>query len=61
LINVPELKAMGIKSFIVYDKRKPLAPMAQEFFQILREKVSPTIPAEGKGPQVGAHRTVSVH
>ena len=38
LLNVPELKQMAIQSFIVFDKRKPLAPMAQEFLQILREK-----------------------
>jgi DNA-binding transcriptional LysR family regulator len=31
LINVPELKAMSIKSFIAYDRRKPLSPIAQQF------------------------------
>ncbi len=38
VLNVPELKQLGIKSFVAYDKRKPLASMAQEFLQILREK-----------------------
>ena len=38
LLNVPELKEMGIKSSIIYDRRKPLASVAQEFLQLLREK-----------------------
>lgn len=43
LLNVPELKEMGIKSSIIYDRRKPLAPVAQEFLQMLREKRDSTI------------------
>ena len=38
LLNVPALKEMVIKSLIIYDRRKRLTPMAQEFLQMLREK-----------------------
>jgi len=61
LINVPELKEMGFKSFIIFDKRKPLAPMAQEFLQILREKKSLPIAVNDKRVQVGGARSLSVH
>jgi DNA-binding transcriptional LysR family regulator len=61
LINVPELKEMGFKSFIIYDRRKPLAPMAQEFLQILREKKSLPIAVNDKRVQVGGARSLSVH
>ena len=44
LLNVPELKEMGIKSSIIYDRRKLLTPMAQEFLQMLRQKRDSTIP-----------------
>jgi DNA-binding transcriptional LysR family regulator len=37
-LNIPELKEMGIKSFIIYDKRKPLASMSQEFLQVMHEQ-----------------------
>ena len=61
IINVPELKEMGIKSFVVYDKRKPLAPMAQEFLQILREKAKLPIASNDKRIQIGSVRSLSVH
>ena len=61
IINVPELKEMGIKSFVVYDKRKPLAPMAQEFLQILREKANLAIGSNDKRIQIGSVRSLSVH
>ena len=61
LINVPELKELGFKSFIIYDRRKPLAPMAQEFLQILRDKRNPPIAADEKRVQIGGARTLSVH
>jgi DNA-binding transcriptional LysR family regulator len=61
LISVPELKEMGFKSFIIYDRRKPLAPMAQEFLQILREKKSLPIAVNDKRVQVGGGRSLSVH
>jgi DNA-binding transcriptional LysR family regulator len=61
IINVPELKEMGIKSFVVYDKRKPLAPMAQEFLQILREKANLPIASNDKRIQIGSARSLSLH
>jgi len=38
LVNVPELRQLGIQSFIVYDGRKPLSPIAQDFLALLRER-----------------------
>jgi len=61
LLNVPDLKQMGIHSFIIFDKRKPLAPMAQEFLQILHEKKSLSIAVNDKRVQVGGARSLSVH
>ena len=61
VINVPELKQLGIKSFVAYDKRKPLAPMAQEFLRILRETRTPPIAADEKRVQIGSARSLSVH
>jgi hypothetical protein len=52
---------MGIKSFVVYDKRKPLAPMAQEFLQILREKANLPIASNDKRIQIGSARSLSLH
>ena len=43
LLNVPELKAMGIKSSIIYDRRQLLTPIAQDFLKMLREKRDSTI------------------
>jgi DNA-binding transcriptional LysR family regulator len=37
-LNVPELKQMGINSFIIRDKRKPLAPLSQEFLRVMHEQ-----------------------
>jgi DNA-binding transcriptional LysR family regulator len=37
IINVPELKALGIKSYIVHDGRRPLSPIAGEFLELLRQ------------------------
>jgi DNA-binding transcriptional LysR family regulator len=61
LLNVPELKRMGIQSFTIFDRRKPLAPMAQEFLQILREKRKLPIAANEQGVEVGNLRRLSVH
>lgn len=61
VINVPELKELGIKSFIVYDKRKPLAPMAQEFFQMLLENRSSTSDIDGKTPRLLNERSLRLH
>jgi len=60
-INVPELKEMGARSFVIYDRRKPLAPMAQEFLQILREKRSLPIAVNDKRMQISSARSLSVH
>jgi DNA-binding transcriptional LysR family regulator len=38
LINVPELKEMGVQSFIIVDKRKPLVSVAGEFLTMLRKR-----------------------
>jgi len=61
LINVPELKQMGIQSFVIFDKRKPLAPMAQEFLQILHEKSDSQLAANDKRVQVGRMPSLSFH
>jgi DNA-binding transcriptional LysR family regulator len=61
LLNVPELKQMGIKSFIIFDKRKALAPMAQEFLQIMHEKRDSRIASNNNRVQVVGPRSLSVH
>lgn len=61
IINVPELKELGIKSFIAYDKRKPLTPIAQEFFQMLLEKRNSRSDVDGKTPRIGNDRSLSLH
>jgi DNA-binding transcriptional LysR family regulator len=61
LINVPELKDLGIKSYIAYDKRKPLTAMAQEFFQMLLEKRNSTSEADGKAPRIVNGRSLPLH
>jgi DNA-binding transcriptional LysR family regulator len=38
LINVPELNQLRFNSFVIYNRRRPLSPCAQEFLQMLREK-----------------------
>ena len=60
LINVPELKQMGIQSFIIFDKRKPLAPMAQEFLQILHEKRDSQLDVNDRRAQITSP-SLSVH
>ena len=61
LINVPELKQMGINSFLIYDKRKPLTPMAREFRQIVREGRSPSTAVDDKGDHIVDARRLSFH
>jgi hypothetical protein len=61
LINVPELKQMGINSFLIYDKRKPLTPMAREFRQIVREERRPATAVDDKGDHIVAARRLSFH
>jgi DNA-binding transcriptional LysR family regulator len=40
LIDVPELNEMGVQSFIILDKRKPISPLAGEFLEMLRQRNS---------------------
>jgi DNA-binding transcriptional LysR family regulator len=61
LISVPELKQIRIQSFIAFDKRKPMTPMAQEFLQILHEKRSLPVAVNDKRMQIGSARSLSVH
>jgi DNA-binding transcriptional LysR family regulator len=61
LINVPELRQMGIKSFLVYDKRKPLTPMAREFRQIVREERIPSTAVDDEEALLGNARRLSLH
>jgi DNA-binding transcriptional LysR family regulator len=61
VINVPELKELGIKSFIAYDKRKPLTPMAQDFFQMLLEKRDSASDIDGKTTRIVSDRSLPLH
>ena len=61
LINVPELKQMGINSFLIYDKSKPLTPMAREFRQIVREEKNPPTAVDDKVDHIVDARRLSVH
>jgi DNA-binding transcriptional LysR family regulator len=56
-VNVPELKQMGINSFIIYDKRKPLAPISREFLQVMHEEknMQSRNNKEFQFPTFGAH------
>jgi DNA-binding transcriptional LysR family regulator len=57
LINVPELSELGIKSFIAYDKRRPLTPIAEEFLRMLRERRNPSVGVDGALTQLEDDRT----
>ena len=61
VLNIPELKQMEVKSFGVYDKRRPLAPMAQEFLRILREKRNLPIVVNDKLVELNSVRTFGQH
>jgi DNA-binding transcriptional LysR family regulator len=61
LINVPELKQLGIKSFIAYNKRKPLTPMAREFFQMLLDQRNSTSEVDSKTPRIVNARSLRLH
>lgn len=61
LINIPELKELGIKSFIVYDKRKALAAMGQEFLKIFHEQGNRLIAPADKEVHVGSPGRLSLH
>jgi DNA-binding transcriptional LysR family regulator len=61
IVNVPELKQMGVNSFLIYDKRKPLTPMAREFRQIVREEKSPSTTVDDKGDHTVDAQRLSFH
>jgi DNA-binding transcriptional LysR family regulator len=61
IINVPELKELGVKSFIAYDKRRSLAPMAREFFQMLLEKRNSTSDVHEKISRIVKSRSLPLH
>jgi LysR family transcriptional regulator, transcriptional activator of the cysJI operon len=61
LLNVPELKEMGIKSSIIYDRRKLLTPMAQQFLQMLREKRDSTIAVNEEKARTRSDQSLSLH
>jgi hypothetical protein len=46
------LKEMRIKSSIIYDRRKPLTPVAREFLQMLREKRDSTAAANERSARI---------
>jgi DNA-binding transcriptional LysR family regulator len=52
LLNVPELKEMSVKSSIIYDRRKALSPVAQEFLQMLREKRDSTAASNERSSRI---------
>jgi LysR family transcriptional regulator, low CO2-responsive transcriptional regulator len=47
IINVPELKTIDCRSYIIYDKNKPLTPLAQAFLQLLRERRTSSVNSAG--------------
>jgi DNA-binding transcriptional LysR family regulator len=61
VLDVPELKQMETKSFIIYDRRKPLTSVAQEFLQILHEKRKLPIAFNDRRVQIARARSVSFH
>jgi DNA-binding transcriptional LysR family regulator len=47
ILNVPELKTIECSSYIIYEKNKPLTPLAQAFLQLLRERRIPSVKSAG--------------
>jgi DNA-binding transcriptional LysR family regulator len=47
-IRVSELEKLQVRSYIIYDERKPLTPVAQAFLELLRKKGSITNPKLAK-------------
>ncbi len=37
ILKIPELEILDARSFIIYDKRKSLSPLAQDFLHVLHE------------------------
>jgi DNA-binding transcriptional LysR family regulator len=51
LVNVPELQEMGVRSFFVYDRRKPLDRLTEEFLKsVQRNNPSVARPVERRHP-----------
>jgi hypothetical protein len=48
---VPELKEMGVQSFIIFDKRKPIHPIAGEFLAMLRKRQDSPLQTNNKTVQ----------
>jgi LysR family transcriptional regulator, low CO2-responsive transcriptional regulator len=61
LLNVPELKEMRIKSSIIYDRRKPLSPVAQEFLEMLREKQDSATAMHERKARIRGDRILALH
>jgi DNA-binding transcriptional LysR family regulator len=62
LINVPELKEMGFKSFIIYDRRKPSRRWRRNFFRFFTKRKAYRLPlttSEFKLEAPGAYRSTS--
>ena len=51
LIGVPELKEMGVQSFIIFDKQKPLAPIDAEFLEMLRTRQNSVLKITTEGSE----------
>ena len=56
LVNVPELKELGINSFIVYQKQRPLAPIAEDFLWVMREQKTMQSETDKAFSILGRHR-----
>jgi DNA-binding transcriptional LysR family regulator len=54
LINVPEFEEMGVQSFIIFDKRKPLAWIAREFLEMIRKRETSAFQSHTRRLQSGA-------
>jgi len=48
-IHIPDLQEIKVQSFIIYDKRRSLSAVAQDFRQILLERQTRNVPKKGKG------------
>lgn len=48
-VCVPALKRIRVQSFLIYDKRRSLSAVAQDFRQILLERRTQNVPTKGKG------------
>ncbi len=59
ILKIPELKTSDARSFIIYDKRKPLSPLARDFLDMLHEargQAERGLPSEFAGSQIKENR-----